>query len=314
MVGESHPKNNHLSRSVIIMNKEQLKRMGEAQGFIAALDQSGGSTPKALEAYGVLGTAFSNDEEMYNCVHEMRTRIITCPSFDAEHILAAILFEDTMNKKIEGQYTADYLWDVKGIVPMLKVDLGLEPMENGVQLMKPLEEHLKTLLVRAKERNIFGTKMRSVIHEPNEEGIRALVAQQFEIARVILAAGFMPIIEPEVNINGPQKAECEALLNKVILETLAEEAEGVQYMFKVTLPEVVNLYADLIANPHALRVVALSGGYTRKEANRRLSENHGMIASFSRGLSEGLNAHQSDIEFKHTMKDTIQGIYDASIL
>lgn len=294
------------------MNEIQAKRMREGKGFIAALDQSGGSTPKALALYGIEKDRYSTEEEMFDLVHEMRTRIITSPSFNQDRILGAILFEQTMDREIEGQKTADYLWNVKGVVPFLKVDKGLADLENGVQLMKPMPE-LADLLKRAVERHVFGTKMRSVIKELNVEGIKAVVAQQFEIGKQILAAGLMPIIEPEVDIHCEKKAEIEEILKKEILAALDELPEGEEVMLKLTIPTVPDTYAELIAHPKVMRVVALSGGYSRDESNKLLAKNHGLIASFSRALSEGLFADQSDDEFNRILKETTDGIYEASI-
>lgn len=294
------------------MNELQAKRMSEGKGFIAALDQSGGSTPKALAAYGVNEDKYSNEEEMFDLVHQMRTRIIKSPAFSQNRILGAILFEQTMDRDIDGKKTADFLWENKGVVPFLKVDKGLADLNNGVQLMKPMPE-LDALLARANERHIFGTKMRSVIKELNEEGIKAIVEQQFAVGRQILAAGLMPIIEPEVDIHSEQKAEIEELLKKEILAQLDKLPEGQQIMLKLTIPDVANTYAELIAHPKVMRVVALSGGYSREESNRKLAENHGLIASFSRALSEGLSADQTDEEFNAMLQATNDGIYEASI-
>lgn len=294
------------------MNELQAKRMKEGKGFIAALDQSGGSTPKALAAYGVYEDKFSNEEEMFDLVHQMRTRIIKSPAFSQDRILGAILFEQTMDRDIDGKKTADFLWENKGVVPFLKVDKGLADLNNGVQLMKPMPE-LDALLARANERHIFGTKMRSVIKELNEEGIKAVVEQQFEIGKQILAAGLMPIIEPEVDIHSEKKAEIEELLKKEILAQLDKLPEGEQIMLKLTIPDVANAYAELIAHPKVMRVVALSGGYSREESNWKLAENHGLIASFSRALSEGLSVDQSDEEFNAMLQATNDGIYEASI-
>ena len=294
------------------MNELQAKRMSEGKGFIAALDQSGGSTPKALAAYGVYEDKYSNEEEMFDLVHQMRTRIIKSPAFSQDRILGAILFEQTMDRDIDGKKTADFLWENKGVVPFLKVDKGLADLNNGVQLMKPMPE-LDALLARANERHIFGTKMRSVIKELNEEGIKAIVEQQFAVGRQILAAGLMPIIEPEVDIHSEQKAQIEVLLKKEILAQLDKLPEGQQIMLKLTIPDVANTYAELIAHPKVMRVVALSGGYSREESNRKLAENHGLIASFSRALSEGLSADQTDEEFNAMLQATNDGIYEASI-
>ncbi len=295
------------------MNQKQLEKMKNGKGFIAALDQSGGSTPKALRLYGVEETAYSTDEEMFTLVHEMRTRIIKSPSFTSDRVLAAILFENTMDRKIDDKFTADYLWDVKGIIPILKVDKGLMDLEGGVQLMKPIPG-LDKLLARARdERHIFGTKMRSVIKEAAEEGIKKIVDQQFEIGLQIAAAGLVPILEPEVDIHCPDKAKAEEILKKNIMEHLAKLPEDTKLMFKVTIPTIPDTYAELIADPRVVRVVALSGGYTREDSNKKLAENHGLIASFSRALSEGLNAKQTAAEFDAMLKASVDSIYEASI-
>ena len=295
------------------MNQKQLEKMKNGKGFIAALDQSGGSTPKALRLYGVEESAYSNEEEMFTLVHEMRTRIIKSPSFTSDRVLAAILFENTMDRKIDDKFTADYLWDVKGIIPILKVDKGLMDLEGGVQLMKPIPG-LDKLLARARdERHIFGTKMRSVIKEAAEEGIKKIVDQQFEIGLQIAAAGLVPILEPEVDIHCPDKAKAEEILKKNIMERLAKLPEDTKLMFKVTIPTIPDTYAELIADPRVVRVVALSGGYTREDSNKKLAENHGLIASFSRALSEGLNAKQTDAEFDALLKASVDSIYEASI-
>ena len=290
-----------------------MEKMKNGKGFIAALDQSGGSTPKALRLYGVEESAYSNDEEMFTLVHEMRTRIIKSPSFTSDRVLAAILFENTMDRKIDDKFTADYLWDVKGIIPILKVDKGLMDLEGGVQLMKPIPG-LDKLLARARdERHIFGTKMRSVIKEAAEEGIKKIVDQQFEIGLQIAAAGLVPILEPEVDIHCPDKAKAEEILKKNIMEHLAKLPEDTKLMFKVTIPTIPDTYAELIADPRVVRVVALSGGYTREDSNKKLAENHGLIASFSRALSEGLNAKQTAAEFDAMLKASVDSIYEASI-
>jgi fructose-bisphosphate aldolase class I len=293
------------------LNTEQLNKMKSHPGFIAALDQSGGSTPKALSLYGIQEGAWSNDEEMFALVHQMRARIITSPSFTGERILGAILFENTMDRDIEGQPTADYLWNVKRVVPFLKVDKGLDPEKNGVQLMQAMP-NLDHLLARAREKRIFGTKMRSVVKQADAAGIQAVVDQQFEIGRQIIAAGLVPIIEPEVDIKCPQKAEAEGVLKKAIMEKLNPLKAGQLVMLKLTLPEQDDLYADCIRHPNVVRVVALSGGYSRDEANRRLRRNHGVVASFSRALVEGLSARQSDAEFNAQLDASIQSIFDAS--
>ena len=294
------------------VNQEQLNLMHSGKGFIAALDQSGGSTPKALAQYGVQENQYSNDEEMYTLVHEMRTRIIKSPAFDSQYILGAILFENTMDRKIDGQWTADYLWDKKHIIPFLKVDKGLADLANGVQLMKPISG-LDELLDRAVERNIFGTKMRSVIKEANSQGIRDVVAQQFELGKQIFNKGLIPIIEPEVDIYSPDKEKSEQILKEEIQKQLNLLDKDVKVMLKLSIPTVNDFYRELISDPHVVRVVALSGGYSREEANQKLSQNHGLIASFSRALSEGLTAGQSDEDFNAELQETIKGIYQASI-
>lgn len=286
------------------MNQEQLDKVKQGNGFIAALDQSGGSTPKALKAYGVNEDQYSNEDEMFDLVHEMRTRIVTSPSFTSDKVLGAILFEQTMDREVEGQYTGDYLAD-KGVVPFLKVDKGLADEENGVQLMKPIPG-LDELLARANERNIFGTKMRSNILSANKEGITAVVEQQFEVGKQIIAAGLVPIIEPEVSINAGDKEDIEALLRDAILEELNGLAESELVMLKLTIPTVPDLYKELVDHPNVIRVVALSGGYSRTEANNLLKENHGIIASFSRALSSDLNAGQSDEEFDAKLAEAIE--------
>ena len=291
--------------------EQQLQKVKTQQGFIAALDQSGGSTPKALGLYGVSEDAWSNDEEMFTVVHEMRTRIMTSPAFTGERILGAILFENTMDREVEGQSTASYLWNVKNVAPFLKVDKGLADEEDGVQLMKPMPD-LDALLAKAKAAGIFGTKMRSVINQASASGIAANVAQQFEIGRRIVAAGLVPIIEPEVNIHCPDKAAAEDMLHAEIMKHLNSLGADELVMLKLTLPEQDNLYADCIAHPNIVRVVALSGGYSRDEANERLTKQNGMVASFSRALSEGLSAQQSDEEFNATLDASIQSIYEAS--
>lgn len=291
--------------------EEQLKKVRTAPGFIAALDQSGGSTPKALGMYGVTEDAWSNDDEMFAVVHEMRTRIMTSPAFDGTRILGAILFENTMDREVDGQPTASYLWDVKNVAPFLKVDKGLAAEENGVQLMNPMPD-LADLLGKAKAAGIFGTKMRSVIKQANPAGIEANVKQQFDIGRQIVAAGFVPIIEPEVDIHCPDKEEAEEILHARIMEQLNSLNPDELVMLKLTLPEKDNLYADCVAHPNVVRVVALSGGYSREEANSRLSRNNGMVASFSRALSEGLQAQQSGDEFDSMLDSSIAAICEAS--
>lgn len=295
-----------------VMNNKQLERIHTGKGFIAALDQSGGSTPKALTSYGISENSYSNNEEMFTLVHEMRTRIIKSPAFDSQYILGAILFENTMDRSIDGQYTADFLWEKKGIVPFLKVDKGLTDLEDGVQLMKPING-LDELLKRANERNIFGTKMRSVIKEANPAGIKKIVKQQFEVANQIVEAGLVPIIEPEVDINSADKAESEKLLKEEIINQLSTLGQDVKIMLKLSIPTEDNFYSDLIEDPHVVRVVALSGGYSQDEANEKLAHNHGLIASFSRALSQGLTANQTDDEFNTILAKSIQSIYEASI-
>ncbi len=280
-------------------------------GFIAALDQSGGSTPKALKLYGIPESGYSGDAQMMDLIHAMRTRIITSPSFNGDRVLAAILFENTMDREILGRPTAQYLWEVKKVVPILKVDKGLETEANGVQLMKPMPD-LDKLLARAKAKGIFGTKMRSVIKQANPAGIQAIVDQQFQVGRQIIAAGLVPIIEPEVDIKCPDKAAAEDLLKAAILRELDKLPEGQLVMLKLTIPTRDNLYADCIAHPRALKVVALSGGYSRAEANEKLARQKGMVASFSRALTEGLTAQQSDAEFDKALDAAIESIYQAS--
>jgi fructose-bisphosphate aldolase class I len=292
-------------------NEQQQQQMKMHPGFIAALDQSGGSTPGALRLYGIKEGAWSNEDEMFAIVHQMRTRIITSPSFTGERVIAAILFENTMDRDIERRPTADYLWNVKRVVPFLKVDKGLEAEKDGVQLMKPMPE-LAALLDKAKAKGIFGTKMRSFIKQANAAGIKAIVSQQFEAAGKIIAAGLLPIVEPEVDIHCPEKAKAEGLLKAAIVEKLDKLPAGQLVMLKLTLPEQDDFYADCIRHPHVLRVVALSGGYTREAANDRLRRNHGMIASFSRALVEGLTAQQSDAEFNALLDRSIQSIFEAS--
>jgi fructose-bisphosphate aldolase, class I len=293
------------------INQKQFQKVKTQRGFIAALDQSGGSTPGALKAYGIKQNAWSNAEEMFALVHQMRTRIIRSPSFTGERILGAILFEDTMDRDIEGQPTADYLWNVKRVVPFLKVDQGLATEKDGVQLMKPIP-NLAALLEKAKAKRIFGTKMRSFIRQANGFGIKDIVNQQFETARQIITAGLVPIIEPEVDIHCPLKQEAEELLKAEIIEKFHELPAGAWIMLKITLPDRDGFYADLIEHPNVLRVVALSGGYTREQANERLRRNHGIVASFSRALVEGLSAQQSDAEFNAELDTSIQSIFDAS--
>ena len=292
--------------------EKQLQKIKADKGFIAALDQSGGSTPKALQLYGVKDDAWSNEQGMYDVVHQMRTRIVSSPAFTGQRLIGAILFENTMDRDMEGKPTPTYLWEVKGVVPFLKVDKGLVEEKDGVQLMKPIGG-LDALLARAKSKGVFGTKMRSVIKQANPVGIEANVKQQFEIAKQILAAGLVPIIEPEVDIKTPNKDKAEELLKAAILKELDGLAADQRVMLKLTIPDKDNLYADLIKHPKVLRVVALSGGYSREEANRRLARNNGMTASFSRALAEGLTAQQSDAEFNAALDRSIESIYRASI-
>ncbi len=293
------------------MNEQQLQKVTNEDGFIAALDQSGGSTPKALGLYGVDESAFSNDEEMFDLIHAMRSRMITSQVFNGDRILGAILFEMTMDRQIEGIDTAQFLWENKSIVPFLKVDKGLADESNSVQVMKPMPD-LDALLARANDKGVFGTKMRSVIKMANADGVKAIVEQQFEVGMQIINAGLVPIIEPEVDIHSPEKAKAEELLAASILEHANQLNPDQTIMLKLTLPEVDNFYADLVKHPNVARVVALSGGYSRSDANERLSRNNGVIASFSRALSEGLSAGQSDEEFDATLDATIASIFDAS--
>lgn len=292
-------------------NAQQLEKIKSAPGFIAALDQSGGSTPKALGLYGITPDAWSNDDEMFDVVHAMRTRIMTSPAFNGDRILGAILFENTMDRDVEGQPTASYLWNVKNVVPFLKVDKGLADEVDGAQVMKP-NPGLGDLLKKAKAAGVFGTKMRSVIKQANAAGIKAVVDQQFQVGRQIVAAGLVPIIEPEVDIHCPDKAAAEDLLHDAIMKQLDDLGPGEIVMLKLTLPEKDDLYADCIAHPNVARVVALSGGYSREEANDRLSRQHGMVASFSRALAEGLSAQQSEKEFDATLDASIASIFKAS--
>jgi fructose-bisphosphate aldolase, class I len=293
------------------VNKEQLQQMKSNPGFIAALDQSGGSTPGALRLYGIKEGSWSNDDEMFEIVHQMRSRMIASPAFNGERVIGAILFENTMDRDIEGQPTADYLWNVKRVVPFLKVDKGLATEKDGVQLMKPMPE-LRALLKKARAKRIFGTKMRSVIKHANAAGIKEVVNQQFELAAHIIAAELVPIVEPEVDIHCSEKAKAEGLLKATILEKLNRLPPGQVVMLKLTLPEQDDFYSEFVQNPKVLRVVALSGGYSREEANDRLRRNHGVVASFSRALAEGLSAQQSDAEFNALLDKSIQSIYDAS--
>ncbi len=294
------------------INPQQLDRMRNGKGFIAALDQSGGSTPKALSLYGIAESEYSGEAQMFDLIHAMRTRMIKSPAFSGDRVLGAILFEGTMDREIDGVGSATYLWENKQVIPFLKVDKGLADEGNGVQLMKPMPD-LDGLLGRAVGKGIFGTKMRSVIKLANRDGIVAVVAQQFAVGRQIIGHGLVPIIEPEVDIKSPQKAEAESMLRDAIVAELDKQPQSQPVMLKLTLPSTTNFYANLIAHPSVLRVVALSGGYSRDDANQKLSENHGMIASFSRALTEGLSAKQSDAEFNAMFDATIAGIYAASI-
>ena len=294
------------------MNTEQLDRMRWGKGFIAALDQSGGSTPKALRLYGISEDSYHGDEEMFDLVHAMRTRIMTSPAFTSEHILAAILFEKTMEREVEAKLTADYLWEEKHILPILKVDKGLAPAKNGAQCMKPIPG-LDELLERAKERHIFGTKMRSVIKEANEAGIRAVVEQQFELGVRIAEAGLVPILEPEIDIFSADKGESERIMKGYLKEHLAKLDDSIRIMFKLSIPDVDGFYSDIMEDAHVVRVVALSGGYKRDEANEKLARNPGLIASFSRALTQGLNVDQTEQEFNKMLEESIDSIYRASV-
>ena len=293
------------------VNQEQLDKVRAGQGFIAALDQSGGSSPKALKLYGIEEDAYEGEEAMFDLIHEMRTRIITSTAFGGDRVLGAILFEQTMDREIEGKGTGDYLWSVKQVVPFLKIDKGLADEADGVQLMKPMPD-LEDLLARGVAKGMFGTKERSVIKLGNDAGIKAVVDQQFEVGRQVLGHGLVPIIEPEVDIHSPEKAKAEELLQASILEHLGDLAADQVVMLKLTLPEADDFYRDLVAHPKVLKVVALSGGYTREESNARLRRNHGVIASFSRALTEGLSAQQSDAAFDAALDATIQSIFEAS--
>lgn len=294
------------------MNDKQKELIRSGKGFLAALDQSGGSTPKALEHYGIPRNAYTSEEEMFDMVHQMRTRIMTSPAFTSQSILGAILFEQTMDRKVEGQFTADYLWEKKAIVPFLKVDQGLAPLEGGVQMMKPING-LDALLQRAVNRNIFGTKMRSVISQAIPEGIDRVVEQQFGYGRQIFDAGLVPIIEPEVDIHSVDKAQSEVLLQQALLRHLDALPEAVSVMLKLSIPSVDGFYSDLMQHPRILRIVALSGGYSQAEANEKLARNPGLIASFSRALAEGLSAGQTDEQFNETLAASVQKIYAASV-
>ena len=294
------------------MNQDQLSKVRDGKGFVAALDQSGGSTPKALKLYGVEEDQYSGDTEMFDLIHAMRTRIMTSPSFGGDRVLGAILFEQTMDRQVEGADTAVYLWETKQVVPFLKVDKGLEDEADGVQLMKPIPG-LGELLDRAKAKGVFGTKMRAVIKLADPAGVKAIVDQQFEVGREIVAAGMVPILEPEIDIHSPQKAEAEELLKTATLEGLNALGADELVMLKLTLPEADGFYQELVDHPNVIQVVALSGGYTREDANARLARNKGVIASFSRALTEGLSAQQSDDEFNALLDESIQGIYEASV-
>jgi fructose-bisphosphate aldolase class I len=293
------------------MSDDQFRTVKFGSGFIAALDQSGGSTPKALQLYGIGEDAYSDDDEMFALMHEFRSRIITSPSFAGNRILAAILFEDTVDRQIDGRDSADYLWSVKGVIPFMKIDKGLAPAANGVQLMKPIDD-LGQLLEKAKEKRIFGTKMRSVIKLASPPGVRAVVDQQFALAGEILAAALVPIIEPEIDIHSPEKSAAEAMLKATILERLAPLGADQYVMLKLSLPDVDDFYAELVSHPRVVRVLALSGGYSREEANARLARNHGIIASFSRALTEGLCVDQTDEEFDAVLDQSISSILKAS--
>ena len=297
--------------NVLGVNEQQLENMRTQPGFVAALDQSGGSTPKALAAYGIKEGSWSNENEMFELVHQMRARIITSPAFSGERILGAILFEKTMDSDVQGRSTADYLWNVKRVVPFLKVDKGLAEEKNGVHLMKPMPQ-LGGLLSRAKAKRIFGTKMRSVINQADPVGIQEIVNQQFEVAAQILAAGLVPIVEPEVDIHCPEKAKAEGLVKAAMLQKLNELPPGQFVFLKLTLPEQDDLYADCVRHPKVVRVFALSGGYARQECNERLRRNHGVVASFSRALVEGLTAQQSEAEYNALLDAAIQSIFEAS--
>ena len=294
------------------MNPQQYEKVKSAKGFIAALDQSGGSTPKALSLYGIKADAYSGEQQMFDLIHAMRTRIITSPAFNGSQVLGAILFEQTMDREIEGRGTADYLWSVKQVVPFLKIDKGLADEVNGVQMMKPMP-NLDALLARAKTKGVFGTKMRSVVQRADRQGIEDVVAQQFTVGKQILAAGLVPIIEPEVDIHATDKAGAEQLLKASILKQLEALGPDQQVMLKLTIPSADDFYSDLVKHPKVLRLVALSGGYARDDANAKLARNHGVIASFSRALTEGLTAQQSDAEFNSALGSSIDSIYRASI-
>lgn len=294
------------------MNTKQFEQMKSGKGFIAALDQSGGSTPKALKLYGVNESEYSSESEMFDLVHQMRTRIIKSPSFTSNRVIGVILFEMTMDRQIDGKGSAEFLWEEKGIVPFLKIDNGLADEVDGVQIMKPIPQ-LAERLAKANSHGVFGTKERSVIKLANEAGIKRVVEQQFELGKEVLAAGLVPIIEPEVDINSPEKAQAEVILKKEIKNQLDALNENQNVMLKLTLPETANFFDELVNHPRVVRVVALSGGYLREDANKKLTQNKGVIASFSRALSEGLSAQQSAAEFDATLDTSIQGIYEASL-
>ncbi|HMN20848.1 MAG TPA: fructose bisphosphate aldolase [Ottowia sp.] len=302
----------HPQQRTYSVNQEQLNKIARGQGFIAALDQSGGSTPKALRLYGIDESAYQGDDQMFDLVHAMRTRIVTDPAFNGQRVIGAILFEMTMDRQFDGVDAATYLWEKKQVVPFLKVDKGLAAEADGVQLMKPMPG-LDALLARARAKGIFGTKMRSVVNGANPQGVEAAVAQQFEVGKQILAAGLMPILEPEVNIKAADKAQAEVLLKASILKHLDTLADGQQIMLKLTLPSVDGFFTELVQHPRVLRVVALSGGYTRAESNQLLARNPGVVASFSRALTEGLTAQQSDAEFHAMLDESIESICQASI-
>jgi fructose-bisphosphate aldolase class I len=304
--------NSHSEEPTVSEYNKQLQKVKNDKGFIAALDQSGGSTPKALKLYGVNEDAWTNEQGMYDVVHQMRSRIMTSPAFTGKRLLGAILFENTMDRDVDGKPTPTYLWEVKGVVPFLKVDKGLADEKDGVQMMKPMPD-LDALLKKAKSKNVFGTKMRSVIKQANASAIDAVVKQQFEVGKQILAGGLMPIIEPEVDIKTPNKDKAEELLKASILKELNQLKPDQRVMLKLTIPEKDNLYADLIKHPNVLRVVALSGGYSREESNKRLARQNGMTASFSRALSEGLTKQQSDEQFNKALDASVESIYQASI-
>jgi fructose-bisphosphate aldolase class I len=294
------------------MNEEQFQKMKAGRGFIAALDESGGSTPAVLRRYGITDEQYSDDDEMFALIHAMRSRIITSPSFNGDHVIGAILFEDTMDREIDGRGSVSYLWDVKRVVPFIKVDRGLESEQDGVQVMRPIPA-LESLLSRSREMGVFGTKMRSFIKRADRTGIGAIVAQQFELAKQILQSGLVPIIEPEVDIHSPEKREAEELLRTCIARQLDQLGQDQQVIVKLSLPDTDDFYAELLRHPKVLRVVALSGGYSREEADQRLAANHGVIASFSRALMEGLSVHQSDDEFDATLRHAIESIFNASV-